>query len=146
VDCGACVTNGFYIPHACSAREIGGDLVPRLPYSMPRTISAAHHVSRSARAPDAGSKVADLLQALATVECNFAVGGPTGVPAGLLRDLVILTARLAGRGWLEANSESVADFTALYGTRLPPPLAELDQILASVLSSRFGAPPAATAA
>ena len=64
----------------------------------------------------------------------------------LLRDLVILTARLAGRRWLEANSESVAAFTALYATRLPPPLAELDQILASVLSSRFGAPSAAAAA
>jgi hypothetical protein len=117
-----------------------------LPYAMPRTISAAHHVSRSVSASDARRKAADLLQALATVECNVAVGGAAGVPTGLLRDLVILTAGLVGRRWLEANSESVSDFTALYVTRLPPPLAELDQILASVLSSRFGAPPAATAA
>jgi len=39
----------------------------------------------------------------------------------LLRDLVILTARLAGRRWLEANPDSVAVFTALYLTRMPPP-------------------------
>jgi len=41
----------------------------------------------------------------------------------LLHDLVILTARLAGRRWLEANPDSVAVFTALYLTRMPPPLA-----------------------
>jgi hypothetical protein len=33
----------------------------------------------------------------------------------LLRDLVILTARLAGRRWLEANPDSVAVFTAFFG-------------------------------
>jgi hypothetical protein len=48
----------------------------------------------------------------------------------LLRDLVILTARLAGRRWLEANPDSVAVFTAVYLTRMPPPLAQLGQILA----------------
>lgn len=74
------------------------------------------------------------------------MGGSAGVPAGLLRDLVLLTAGLAGHRWLEANSESSAAFTALYATRLPPPPTELDQILASVLSSRFGAPPATAAA
>jgi hypothetical protein len=104
------------------------------------------HVSRSANAPDFRRKVAGLPQALATVECNFAVGGPAGVPAGLLRDLVILTARLADRRWLEANPDSAAVFTALYRTRMPPPLAQLHQILAGLLSSRFGAPPAAAAA
>jgi hypothetical protein len=66
------------------------------------------------------------------------------VPAGLLRDLVILTARLAGRRWLEANPDSVVVFTALYRTRMPP--AQLHQILAGLSSSRFGAPPAAAAA
>ena len=101
---------------------------------------------RSVSAPDARRKAADLLQALAAVECDFAVGGLAGVPAGLLRDVVIITAGLAGRGWLETNPDGAAAFTALYRTRLPPPLAELDQILANVLSSRFGAPPATAAA
>jgi len=64
----------------------------------------------------------------------------------LLRDLVILTARLAGRRWLEANPDSVAVFTALYLTRMPPPLASSGQIPAGLPSSRFGAPPAAAAA
>lgn len=107
------------------------------------------HLSRSASAPFR-RKVAGLLQALATVECRFAMGGPAGVPAGLLRDLVILTARLAGRRWLEADPDSMAVFTALYATRMPPPLApplaQLGQILAGLVSSRFGAPPAAAAA
>lgn len=67
------------------------------------------------------------------------------MPAGLLRDLVILTARLADRRWLEANPDSVAVFTALYPTRMPP-LAQLGQILAGLPPSRFGAPPAAAAA
>lgn len=46
-----------------------------------------------------------------------------GAPARLLLDLVILTARLAGRRWLEAHPDSVAVFTALYRTRMPRPLA-----------------------
>lgn len=112
---------------------------------MPKTISAVDHVRRSACPPDAYRKVGDLLQALAAVECNYTVGGTVGVPAGLLRDLVIITAGLAGHTWLEADPERTAAFTALYATKLPPPLAELDQILASVLSSRFGLPSAATA-
>jgi len=62
------------------------------------------------------------------------------VPAALLRDLVILTGRLAGRSWLEANADRTAAFTALQVTVEPPPLAELDQILARVLSHRFSLP------
>jgi len=42
--------------------------------------------------------------------------------------------------------DRAAAFAALCRTRLPPPLAELDQILANVLSSRFGTPPATAAA
>ena len=38
-----------------------------------------------------------------------------------------------------AGLSAIGGRTALYRTRLPPPLAELDQILADVLSSRFGA-------
>ena len=63
----------------------------------------------------------------------------------LLRDLVIITARLAGRTWLEANTDSTAAFTALQATWQPPPLPDLDQILARMLSDRF-ALPAPTAA
>jgi hypothetical protein len=58
----------------------------------------------------------------------------------LLRDLVIITTRLAGRAWLEANADSTAAFTALQATSHPPPLPELDRILAHVLSDRFGLP------
>ena len=104
------------------------------------------HLSLSASAPGFRRKAAGLLQALATVECNFAAGGPAGVPVGLLCDLVILTARLAGRRWPEANPDSVAVFMALYPTRMPPPLAQPGRILAGLVSSRFGAPPAAAPA
>jgi hypothetical protein len=112
--------------------------VRQLPAALPRTVRAADDVRRSGRLSDAQRQAGDLLQALAAVECGFAVGGQAGVPAGLLRDLVIITAGLAGRTWLEADPQRVADFTALYSTPLPPPLAELDRILADVLASRFG--------
>jgi hypothetical protein len=113
---------------------------------MPKTISAADHLRRSARPPDTRRQAGDLLLGLAAVECHVTAAGPVGVPPALLRDLVIITARLAGRAWLEAHPESVATFTALYATRRPPPLPELDQVLARLLSNRFGlAPPAAAA-
>ena len=71
---------------------------------------------------------------------------PGQVPSALLRDLVIITTGLVGRIWLDANADSAAAFTALQTTRQPPPLPELDQILARLLSDRFGpAPPAAAA-
>jgi hypothetical protein len=116
-----------------------------MPDAMPRTLGAADHVRRTACPPEVRREVGDLLQALAAVECDFAVGGPAGVPAALLRDLVIITTGLVGRNWLEANADMTADFTALYGTRLPPPLAELDGILAGVLSARFRLQPATAA-
>jgi hypothetical protein len=113
---------------------------------MPKTISAADQLRRcarllDARLPDARRQVGDLLQALAAVECHFTVGGPAGVPAGLLRDLVLITGGLAGRSWLAANPDTAGAFTALHATGLPPPLPELDRILASVLSHRFGLTP-----
>ena len=80
------------------------------------------------------------------MECHVSVGGPGLVPHALLRDLVIITARLAGRAWLAANADSTAVFTALYATLQPPPLPELDQILARVLADRFGLVSAVTAA
>jgi hypothetical protein len=114
---------------------------------MPKTVSAAEYVRRSARVPEARRKAIDLLQALAAVECSFTVGGAAGVPPGLLRDLVLITAELAGRTWLEAKAESAAaaKFVALNTTRQPPLLPELDQILATVLLSRFAGLAAATA-
>ena len=111
----------------------------RLPGAMPKTISAADHVRRSVQVPDTRRKAVDLLQVLAAVECSFTVGGPDGVAPGLLRDLIIITTGLASPAWLEATAETpaVASFTALTATQQPPLLPELDQILASLLRSRF---------
>ena len=111
----------------------------RLPGAMPKTISAADHVRRSVEVPDTRRKAVDLLQVLAAVECSFAVGGQDGVAPGLLRDLITITAGLASPAWLEATAETpaVASFTALTATQQPPPLPELDQILASLLRRRF---------
>jgi len=119
---------------------IGSDAVGRLSAAMPCTISAADQLRRSAVLFDDRRQVLDLLLTLAAVECHASVGGPAVVPAALLRDLVIITGRLAGRGWLEASADKSAAFTALLVTLEPPPLAELDQILARVLSDRFGLP------
>ena len=106
---------------------------------MPKTISAADHVRRSVQVPDARRKAVDLLQVLAAVECSFTVGGQDSVAPGLLRDLVIIATRLAGPAWLDATAKTpaVASFTALTATQQPPPLPELDQILASLLRRRF---------
>ena len=109
----------------------------RLPAAMPSTISAADHLRRSALPSDDRRRALDLLLALAAVECHASTGGPAVVPPGLLRDLVIITGRLAGRSWLDANADRTAAFTALQATWEPPPLAGLDEILARVLSDRF---------
>ena len=117
-----------------------------LPVAMPQTISAADHLRRSACPPDTRREASDLLLALAAVECHVSVGGPARVPPALLRDLVIMTGRLAGRTWLEAKADSTAAaFAELQATWQPPPLPELDQILARVLSDRFGLPSSAAA-
>jgi hypothetical protein len=50
------------------------------------------------------------------VECHAGVGGPAAVPPALLRDLVIIAGRLAGRAWLDANADSTAAFTASQAT------------------------------
>ena len=118
----------------------------QLPAAMPKTISATDTLLRSTPAPDVRHQAGNLLLALAAVECHVSVGGPVPMLPSLLRDLVILTARLAGRTWLEANAGSSAAFTALQATVQPPPLPELDQILARVLSDRFGLPRLRTAA
>jgi hypothetical protein len=106
---------------------------------MPKTISAADHVRRSVQVPDARRKAVDLLQVLAAVECSFTMGGQDDVTPELLRDLVTIATGLASPAWLEATAETpaVASFTALTATGQPPPLPELDQILASMLMSRF---------
>jgi hypothetical protein len=105
-------------------------------------------VRRCAHPADDQSKAIDLLQAVAAVECSFSAAGEAGVPAGLLRDLVLIIAGLAGRRWLEANAEQPAAgaFATLHVSRQPPPLPELDQILATLLLSRFSHPLAAAAA
>jgi hypothetical protein len=110
---------------------------------MPQTISAADHLRRSACPPDTYRRAGDLLMALAAVECHVSAGGPAQVPPALLRDLVLITAGLVGRTWLDANADRLgadgdgaAVFTAAYATQHPP-LPELDRILARVLSDRF---------
>ena len=110
----------------------------QLPTALPETISAADRLLRYACPPDARHQVSDLLLALAAVECHVSSGGPALMLPALLRDLVIITTRLAGGAWLEANADSTAAFTALHAATHPPPLPELDQILARVLSDRFG--------
>jgi hypothetical protein len=120
---------------------IGGDPVDRGPAAMPRTTSAADQLLRSACPPGTRRQAGDLMMTLAAVECHAGPGGPAVMVPALLRDLVIITARLAGRTWLEASADRTAAFTALQATPLPPPLAELDQILARVLADRFGLPP-----
>ena len=107
---------------------------------MPSTISAADHLRRSVRPSDGRRQVLDLLLVLAAVECHASAGGPAVVPRALLRDVVITIGSLAGRTWLEANADRTAAFTALQVTSEPPPLPELDQVLARVLADRFGLP------
>ena len=118
----------------------------RLPAAMPGTISAADQLRRSGCPADIRRQAGDLLLTLAAVECHASLGGPAAAPPALLRDLVIMTARLAGPAWLEANAEGTAVFTAVQGSWRLPPLAELDQILARVLSDRFGLPASPAAA
>jgi len=113
---------------------------------MPGTISVADYLCRPDCPLQARRQAGDLLLTLAAVECHASVGGPAAVPPALLRDLVIITARLAGRAWLDAHAGSTAAFTAVQASSQPPPLPELDQILARVLSDRFGLPPPAEAA
>jgi len=119
---------------------MGSDPVGRLPVAMPSTICAADHLRRFVRPSDDRRQVLDLLLVLAAVECHASVGGPAVVPRALLRDVVIISGRLAGRTWLEANADSTTAFTALQVTSEPPPLPELDQVLARVLADRFGLP------
>ena len=118
----------------------------RLGAAMPSTISAADQLRRCDCSPAVRRQVGDLLLTLAAVECHASLGGPAPAPHALLRDLVIMTARLAGHTWLEANAEGAAAFTAVQRTWRLPPLPELDQILAHVLSDRFGLPASLTAA
>lgn len=122
--------------------------VERLPAALPKTLAAADQVRRLASQADSRRKAIDLLQAVAAVECSFTVAGAVGVPAALLRDLVLIIAGLAGRPWLQANADQPAatQFVSLNVSPQPPPLPELDQILATLLWSRFSRPLAATAA
>ena len=109
-----------------------------LPAALPKTNSATDHLLHAACPPEARRQAADLLLALAAVECHVTSSGPALMLPALLRDLVIITTKLAGRSWLEAHADTTGAFTALHVTVQPPPLPELDQILARVLSDRFG--------
>lgn len=110
----------------------------QLPVALPSTISVADYLRRSARPARDHRHAVDLLLTLAAVECHASAGGHAAVPPALLREVVIITARLAGNSWLEADARGTAAFTALLVMREPPPLAELDELLARTLSDRFG--------
>lgn len=110
----------------------------QLPAAMPKTIAATDAVLRSGAPPEARQRALDLLLALATVECQASTADPALMLPGLLRDLVIVTTRLVGRAWLEANAEETASFTRLHASLHAPPLPELDHLLACLLSDRFG--------
>lgn len=122
--------------------KIGGNRVARLPAALPKTLAAADHVRRCASRPDDRRKAIDLVQAVAAVECGFTLADAAAVPAGMLRDLVLITAGLAGGPWLRANAEqpAAAEFVSLNVSPQPPPLPELDQILATLLWRRFSRP------
>ena len=117
----------------------------QLPAAMPKTISATDRLLRSTCPPAARRYAVDLLLALAAVENHASPGGRGVMVPALLRDVVIITGRLAGRTWLEANADTTVAFAALQAAVHPPPLSELDNILASVLSDRFGLPRPAAA-
>jgi hypothetical protein len=116
-----------------------------MPEAMPKTIKAADHVRRCGCLPGARYEADDLLQALAVVECDFTVRGAEGVPSALLRDLVLIIARLVGRNWLEANAAEAATLTTWQTARQMPALPDLDRVLAGVLSRRFAQAPATAA-
>ena len=114
--------------------------------AMPGTIDAADRLRRAGCPSSVHRQAGDLLLTLAALESHAGLGGLAAVPAALLRDLVIITARLVGRTWLEADTGNATAFTAAQAIwRLPPP-PELDLILTRMLADRFGLPsPAATA-
>ncbi len=111
----------------------GGEPVGELPTAVPRTLSAVGHLCRSACPPDARRQAGELLLALAAVECHVSVGGPDQVPPALLRDLVVIVGKMAGPTWLETRADGAAGAIALQASWQPPPLPELDQLLAGAL-------------
>jgi hypothetical protein len=76
---------------------------------MPRTIRVADHLRRSGCPPATHRQALDLLLTLVAVECHASVSVSAGVPPALLRDLVIITGKLAGRTWLEANADATGE-------------------------------------
>jgi hypothetical protein len=104
---------------------------------MPETLSAADLLCHSGSSPAARRAAADLMQAVAAVECLVTVGGPAEVTDALLHDLVVIALGLAGGDQPEADIDRAAGGAGLAVARQSPPLAELDRYLASALTSRF---------
>jgi len=106
--------------------------------TMPYTRNAATQVWHHDPDPVTSQRAAALLQTLTSCENALATDAPT-VPA-LLGDLVIATATLTGWPWLHANADDpgVATFTALHGAEFLPSTTALDQILSTLLRTRFG--------
>ena len=110
----------------------------QLPVAMPKTIRAIDVLLRSASPADSRNRLLDLLLAAAAVECHVNAADSAEMVPALLRDMVIIATRVAGRGWLEANADTAAAFIALHASLRPPPLGELDDIVARLLADRFG--------
>jgi hypothetical protein len=105
--------------------------------TMPNTRHAATQVWHHDPDPVTRQRAAALLQTLTSCETALATDAPTA-PA-LLGDLVIATATLTSWPWLHANADDpgVATFTALHGAEFLPSTTSLDQILATLLRTRF---------
>ena len=91
--------------------KIRSDPVGSLPAAMPRMISAAGQLRRCGCPPAIRRQAGDLPLTLGAVECHASLGGLAAAPRALLRDLVIVTARLAGHPWLETSGGNTAAFT-----------------------------------
>jgi hypothetical protein len=118
--------------------KVGVTQVEQLPVAMPRTIRAIDLLLHSACPADSRKQALDLLLAVGAVECHVGPWDTDPMLPQLLRDVVIITTRLAGRTWPPTRTDAAAALTALHATVQPPPLPELDRILAGVLSDHFG--------
>lgn len=108
-----------------------------------KTRAAAEYAARHGRSELTRTRGAVLLEQLAA--CQAALGDDNGrqAPAaagGLLRELVLAVRDLAGRTWLNANSDDsdVAAFTVMQAMPAPPGPEEIDETCARVLWARFG--------
>jgi len=105
-----------------------------------KTRSAADYISRHITSDLARSRALVLLKRLRVCEAALtATDGDPSLAHSLLRGLVLTVRELAGPAWLAANTDDpdIAAFTALDDAPTPPSSADLDELLARVLWTRF---------